>query len=256
MIESIITFYRKSCFDRHFVKRAKFWHFSQTLLSSRVFFYLSCFFSRAPVMVRTTGEKRRQSWFLSTTSTRSDTFNFHSDTCVQFFVLTHIQKTRFTKNQNDELVLVPLLWTFFWILMSKWLETLRSTKMTRIVASDKNWQLHCYLPWKLFSRSSREPLSLLPLKNKKIWLHGVFKVFSVKSPALVNKIKYYMSSFVSSYPLKGAHGNNDNLQFIVVWLVGWFKKAHRLLKTLIWIFFWPKYTNLVLDFFAKALRGY
>ena len=96
------------------------------------------------------------------------------------------------------------------------------------------------------------------MKNKKIWLckqiwlHGVFKVFSVESPALVNKIKYYMSSFVSSYPLKGAHGNNDNLQFIVVWLVGWFKKAHRLLKTLTWLLFWRKYTNLVLDFFCQS----
>ena len=212
-------------------------------------------------MVRTTGEKRRQSWFLSTTSTRSDTFNFHSDTCVQFFVLTHMQKTRFTKNQNDELVLVPLLWTFFWFLMSKWLERLRSTKMTRIVASDKNWQLHCY--HENYSLVLQENLYLYFLwKTKKsdfvkqIWLHWVLKVFSVESPALVNKIKYYMSSFVSSYPLKGAHGNNDNLQFIVVWLVGWFKKAHRLLKTLTWLLFWRKYTNLVLDFFAKALRGY
>ena len=129
------------------------------------------------MMVRTAGEKRRQSWFLSTTSTRSDTSNFHSDTCLHFFVLTHMQKTRFTKNQNDELVLVPLLWTFFWFLMSKWLETLRSTKlwtffwflmskwvetlsstkMTHIVANNKNWQVHCYSPWKLISHSSKEP---------------------------------------------------------------------------------------------------
>lgn len=53
-----------------------------------------------------------------------------------------------------------------------------NVKMTRKIEVNKNdaycskWQklATSLLPWKLFSRSSREPLSLLPLKNKKIWL--------------------------------------------------------------------------------------
>ena len=171
-----INSYRKRCFDGHFVKRAKSRHISQTFLPPPIFFFYQVFFHGRQWLSGQLG-KRRPISFLSTTSTSSDTFNFHSDTCLQFFVLTHMQKLVSLNIKIMNLFLAHYYWCFL----------VSNVKMTRVIEAIKSgayrskWQklATSLLPWKWISRSSTETLSLLPLKNKsdfvkQIWLHGIF----------------------------------------------------------------------------------